>query len=471
MDLRCRSRFRQVSITLLSISTLFAGFGMIGTPPASAETRICALPEGDAAVESVAPADVDIDQRAMDEAIAFASSRMRTNIQIFRNNCLVGTGPLNSATGNVAWHLWSSTKAVTALVVGVAVTQGLLRLDAPIGDYLPEGEGDAAHRAITIRDLLTQSSGLKQSLFAEAFTGLIPDLNTAQQALALPVEHPPGTFFEYSQRGPDLLVYVVQHAIGRDFQGFAQQYLFDPLGIDAEDYYWKRDRAGNIYGFAYLFLPPNDFSRIGLLLLNNGEWNGKRVIDAAYMDQYRQPSKSNACYGFLVWLNQTPCTGVTLPSRKTIDVAAFDPMPPDTYATVGFLHQTNFVVPSLNLLITWNGVLGDVSPDPSTLLSVNTNSELYREFLRLFARAITDVDLPDPGPYVPSMNLELDPIGVFDPNVLLASFGVGPYAPAGCTLLSCGGVPLTPPFDSPEPACQSGVFCLPVPGAPKREGQ
>ncbi|MFD5179331.1 serine hydrolase domain-containing protein [Nocardia sp. NPDC058379] len=407
----------------------------------------------------------------MDEAIAFASSRMRINIQIFRNNCLVGTGPFNATTGNVAWHLWSSTKAVTALVAGVAVTQGLLRLDAPIGDYLPEGEGDAAHRAITVRDLLTQSSGLRQSLAAEALTALVPDLNTAQQALALPIEHPPGTHFAYSQRGPDLLAYIVQRAVGRDLQEFAQQNLFDPLGIDADDYYWKRDRAGNTYGFAYLFLPPNDFSRIGLLLLNSGEWNGKRLIDTAYIDQLRQPSKSNACYGFLVWLNRTPCTGVTLPSQKTVDIAAFDPMPPDTYATVGFLHQTNFVVPSLNLLVTWNGVLGDVSPDPSTLLSINSNSELYREFLRLLARAITDVDLPDPGPYSPSTNLDLDPPGVFDLNVLLASFGVGPYAPAGCTLVSCGGTPLAPLFSSPEPACLSGVLCLPVPGAPQREGQ
>lgn len=461
-------------VAWLSVVTLFAGFGMIvGAPVAVAGARVCSLPEGDAAPQSAVPAAVNIDQPAMDAAIAFASSRMRTNIQVFRNNCLVGTGPLNAMTGNLAWNLWSSTKAVTAMVAGVAVTQGLLRLDAPIGTYLPEGEGDAAHRAITVRDLLTQSSGLKQSIMAEGFSAVGSDLNAPLQALALPLENPPGTSFQYSQRGPDLLVYVVQHAVGQDFQQFAQQNLFGPLGIDAEDYYWKRDRAGNTYGFVFLFLPPNDFSRLGLLLLNNGEWNGRRIIDAGYMNQLRQPSQTNACYGFLVWLNHTPCTGVTLPSQKTVDVALFDPMPPDTFATIGFLHQTNFVVPSLNLLVTWNGILGDISPDPGTMATANLHSELYREFLRLLARAITDVDLPDPGPYVPSMNLELDRLGVFDPNVAVASVGLGPYAPAGCTLISCGGEPVAPPLSGIEPACLFGLllFCPPLPGGPQRDGQ
>ncbi|WP_248491473.1 serine hydrolase [Tsukamurella sp. PLM1] len=357
------------------------------------------------------------------------------------------------------------------MIAGVARTQGLLDLDAPIGTYLRPGEGDAGHRAITVRHLLTQSSGMKQSLLGEALTALVPDVNTPAQALALPMTHAPGTYFEYSQRGPDLLVHVLERAVGQDIQKYAQRYLFAPLGIDAEDYFWQRDRSGHTYGFAFLFLPPNDMARLGLLLLNRGQWNGKRIIDADYMDQLSTPSNANACYGFLVWLNRAPCIGVTLPSRHVFATPPMVAMPPDSFATVGLFHQTNFVMPSLHMLVTWTGVLGDISPDPATLLSVSLNSELYHEFLRRLARAVKDVDLPDPGPYRPTMNFRFDAEGVFDPKVLLAGFGVGPIAPAGCTSDRCGPTVLTPPLGNTPLACRSGIVCLPLPGAPQRRGE
>jgi CubicO group peptidase (beta-lactamase class C family) len=455
----------------LSVVTLVAaGVTVLGGPVASAEPAACALPEGDAAPQRVAPGSVNIDQAALDEAIAFAASRMRSNIQVYRNNCLIGTGPLNDVSGNVASNLWSSTKSVLAMVAGVAYTEGLLDLEAPIGRYLPEGQGDAAHRAITVRQLLTQTSGLKQSILAEAYTALVPDLNIVEQALTLPFEHEPGTNFAYAQRPPDLFAYVVERAVGQDLQQFAQQKQFSPLGIDAEDYFWQRDRAGHTYGFAFLMIPPNDLARLGLLLLNNGEWNGNRIIAADYMDQLHQPSPRNACYGFLVWLNQAPCIGVTVPSEQVFEQPPFLPMPPDTYATVGFLQQTNFVMPSLHMLVTWTGFFGDVSPDPATVFSASLNSELYREFLRKLARAVTDVELPDPGPYVPTVNTTIDQPGMFDPNVLLGAVGVGPLAPPGCTPEQCGPTPLVPPFSNTPDACRLGV-CIPLPGIPQRHGQ
>lgn len=459
------------AIGLLVAAFVFASPMTFGAPSAAAAADRCALPVGDAAPQRVAPGKVKIDQAALDDAIAFGTSRLRTNIQVFRNNCLIGAGPLNAITGNVAMNLWSSTKGVVAMLAGVAYSQGLLDLDAPIGRYLPAGEGDTAHRAITARHLLTQSSGLKQSLFGEASTALIPDLDVPSQALALPIVHAPGTRFEYSQRGPDLLSHVVERAVGQGLQKFAQKYLFAPLGIDAEDYFWQRDRTGHTYGFAFLFLPPNDLSRLGLLLLNRGEWNGRRIIAADYIDQLSRPSQANSCYGFLVWLNRAPCFGVTFPSRHRFATPPMMAMPPDSFATVGFLHQTNFVMPSLGMLVTWTGVLGDISPDPSTLLSVSLNSELYHEFLRRLARAVKDVELPDPGPYKPTMNFDFDPSGVFDPNVLLAGFGAGPLAPPGCGPQRCGPNTPAPPLSDTPLACRSGLVCLPLPGAPQRHGQ
>lgn len=406
--------------------------------------------------ERAHPEQVEMDGAALQRAIDFASSRMRTNIQVFRYNCLVGEGPFNDISGNIPGNLMSGTKSVVSMIAGVAVTHGLLDVEAPIGNYLPEGEGDAAHRAITVRSLLTQSSGLDQAILSEAFPSLLDvTVDAPKTALDAPILHPQGERFQYSQLGPDLLGYVLQNAVGEDLQSFAQRELFDPIGIAPNDYYWARDRTGHTYGFALLFLPPNDFARLGMLMANNGSWNGREVISADYIAALREPSASNPCYGFLFWLNKTPCTGPSVPSTKTTDVAPMAGLPDDGYAMVGFLQQNNFIIPSLGLQVTWTGILGDVSPDPGTVLSASLASELYSNFFNALSAALPQEGLMVP-PYVPQMNLDLDPDGLFDIDISSHALGLGPNsdeaarsplsaAPPGCVLLVCAPIsPQTP---------------------------
>ena len=240
------------------------------------------------------------------------------------------------------------------------------------------------------------------------------------------------------------------------------------MGIQQHDYYWARDRSGNTYGYAFLYLPPNDLSRLGLLMLNDGQWNDRRIISADYVHQASTPSPANPCYGFLFWTNNAPCTGPSIPSRQTIDVAPLGGLPPDAYAMIGFGQQNNFIVPSLGLLVTWNGFLGDVSPDVSTVISANINSELYHDFFRTLAPAFRDVALPDIGPYVPSFNLDVDPLQFANPAILLGTFGIGPNAPPDCTVFACGTTPLRAPFADTPPGC-AVLACFPVsPETPRR---
>lgn len=434
--------------------------------PTTTALHECQLPAAHGTAQTAEPEAVGLDRAKLNEAITFAASRMRTNVQVYRNNCLVGRGPLNDVTDYHPWNLFSGTKSVVAMVAGVAYSQGLLDLHAPIGTYLPEGQGTDAHRAITTHDLLTQTSGLKQSIVSEAGPAILDlDPNIVEQALALPVLHKPGTFFEYTQHGPNLLAHVVQRAVGQDLQQYAQENLFTPLGIDAGDYHWSRDRSGNTYGYAFLYLPPVDFARLGLLMLNGGRWGGEQIIATDYVDQARTPSTANPCYGYMFWTNNRPCTGPSVPSRQTDDIKPLAAMPDDAYAMVGFMQQNNFIIPSLGLMVTWTGVLGDVSPDPGTVISANVNSELYHSFLRILAGAVTDTDLPDPGPYQPTMNLHLDPSQVMDADMFLAPFGSGAHAPENCDVFSCGPEPLRPPFAGNQ-GCFA-VTCL-GPEAPGR---
>ncbi|WP_064742981.1 serine hydrolase domain-containing protein [Pseudonocardia spinosispora] len=432
-------RGRQCAVVAACVVAATLLSGTVASAAPGKEPKHCAVPTGSAKPETATPEEANFDRAALNRAVLFISSRNRFNAQIYRNNCLVAGDPINPLTNNAPMNIFSATKSVVSMVAGIAVTRHRLDLDAPIGRYLPAGKGDAAHRAITVRDLLNEASGIRQASVSElAPLGPVGgDLSAPDQALATPLTHRPGTYFEYSQRTPDLLVYVVQRAVGEDFQAFAQRELFAPLGIAAHDYYWQRDRSGNTYGHAWLYLSPVHFARLGLLMSDNGSWNGRRIIDADYVSRAGRSSTTNPCYGLLFWVNRGPCIGGSLPSRATTP-APFPGMFRDLYFMGGAAYQVNGMDPETNVLVTTTGVLGDVSLDPQTLAGANLHNEFGYNFLRLLNAAFRDGHHPDPGPYRQTYNFSIRPEQNVDPAVSLSGLGVGPYAPAGCNLIACG---------------------------------
>ena len=421
-----------VAIAAATLIGVSAGVG----PVAADTSPTCALPAGGTAFGRATPQAEQLDPAAVRAALAYADTHLRLSVQIFRNNCLVGASPLDAVTANVPWEVFSSTKSVISILTGIAYDQHKLALDDPIGKYLPSGPGwgDPQHRAITIRQLLTETSGMRESILAE-FVSVGLDPNIAQEALAQPMQHTPGTYFEYNQRDPDLLAYVVQRAVGQDLQAFAQHYLFGPIGIPAHSYVWLRDRSGNTYGYANLFIPPTQFAKLGLLLQNGGVWRGRRILSTSYLDRARADQPTNPCYGFLFWHNGgTSCTGANIPAAQTVSGPLIGSAPPDLFAMVGALQQNNFMIPSLHMTVTWTGVLGDTALNLSGLLSAGPSSNLYYNFFRLLMRGVRDMHVPDPGPYkTPPLDLDVNPINYLNPAVLLTDLAPNPR----CNVLFC----------------------------------
>ncbi|KAF4334895.1 beta-lactamase transpeptidase [Fusarium beomiforme] len=401
---------------------------------AEAASKHCALPNAGEKFQSARPGDVDLDESIVAEAIAYASTHGRISVQVFRNNCRVATGPLDPITDDIPNNLWSSTKSVISILTGIAYDQGLLHPDDPIGKYLPTGLGwgDAAHRAITIRQLLTQTAGMQEAILSEAGTVLV-DPSVPQEALAQPLIHKPGSHFDYSQRVPDLLAYVVQRAVKQDLQQFAQINLFDPIGVPSDSYFWLRDRSANTYGYAWLFLPPTQLAKLGLLMQNQGLWNNQRVLSEEWVKDTAAPSPKNPCYSYLFWTNAgQPCTGPNFPARQTFNRHAVPSLPLDAFFMVGFLHQTNFMIPSLGMTVTWTGILGDTEPNIGALSSA-APADLYHNFFRILMRGVKDADIPDPGPLKDPINFEVSPAQFLKPSVLINDLISSPE----CNVLFC----------------------------------
>ncbi len=399
----------------------------------------CALPAAGQQVGSATPAQEDLRAADVADAINYADTHLRASVQIFRNNCRVAAGLLDPITDNAAYEVFSSTKSVISILTGIAYDHNELKLSDHIGKYLPHGPGwgDTAHRAITIRDLLTETAGLRESILTEfASTGTDPDV--AQEALAQPLVHRPGTFFEYTQRVPDLLAYVVQRAVGEDLQKYAQQHLFGPIGIPLDSYFWLRDRSGNTYGYANLFIPPTQFAKLGLLMVDDGAWRGHRVLSKRYIRMLSTPTATNRCYGLLFWVNAGRwCTSANIPSAQTVHHRMIPAAPRDLFAMVGALQQNNFIIPSLHMTVTWTGAFGDTTLNlPGVLSASPGGSDLYDNFFRLLMRGVTDQHIRDPGPYrSPPQDYDIDPVNFISPAVLATDLVTNPQ----CNVLVCHG--------------------------------
>ena len=162
-----------------------------------------------------------------------------------------------------------------------------------------------------------------------------PEFNynqTIQEILNPALYSTPGTTFRYSSASTHLLSAIINKSTSQKTSDFAEDYLFDPIGISREDWYWQENGENTIFGGYGLYFTPQAMSRIGLLMLNNGMWNGTQVISKNWMLEMGTPHP-NEYYGYLVW----------------IDLYA--------YHTAGLLGQCIFLIPAHNLTIVFTAAI------------------------------------------------------------------------------------------------------------------
>jgi len=394
--------FRRVG----ALGAAVAAVGLLAVPlpaqsaAAHAVVAQCRVTASDA-YERTSPAAVGLRAAALQAAVAYWVNEGAENLKVFRHGCLVAEGALDPATDGIPRQNWSQTKTVSALITGVAIRQGVLGLDAPIGDYLPAGVGDAEHRAITVRQLLTMTSGLELN-WVDGMA-LSADVAGPREAMEMRLRHRPGTYFEYDQNAASLLNWTVEKALGKAGRGgylaFAQHEFFDRLGIASSTYWWQRAQNGTPMAHSGLFLPPVEFGRLGELMRTDGVFGGQRLVDASFMRLLHTGTAANCGYGFMVWLNSCRAGGhqvnASIVTRREISPARpwIATAPPDMYYSWGSHGQHVFVIPSLDLVVTRSG---ERSPDNSSdtehlnenLIWNGAQRAGYQEFFRLLMRAV-----------------------------------------------------------------------------------
>jgi CubicO group peptidase (beta-lactamase class C family) len=214
------------------------------------------------------------------------------SVMLLRHGAVIAEGWWAPYGPQIPHMMFSLSKSVTSIAIGLAVAEGLLNVDDFVVSLLPDDAPPTISdnlAAMRVRHLLTMTTGhAEDSMSALEATG---DDNWARAILSVPVEVIPGTRFVYNTGATYLLSAIVQRLTGQRLLDYLAPRIFAPLGIVGAA--WEQCPRGIDTGGFGLKVITEDVAKIGQLLLKQGEWNGERLISAEWIEEATNAQVSN----------------------------------------------------------------------------------------------------------------------------------------------------------------------------------
>lgn len=283
--------------------------------------------------ETVEAVSVGWNQQALDAAMKLAGKRNSTGVVMLQGGRILAEQYWKGATAQSSRDIESAQKSVTAILIGIAQSAGLLSIDDSVTKWLGKGWSKATRvqeAKILVHHLLTQSSGLDDNLGFQA---------------------PPATMWYYNTPAYHVLHSVLETVTGSSLQDYSQKVLFGPTGMTSA--VWSSQHTDGLG----LDITPRDMAKFGLLILAEGRWNNKWVLnDPSYLNAALSASQTfNPSYGMLWWLNGASTHELPGDNPQPIPGPIIPTAPNDLVAALGANDQKIYVVPSLDLVVVRQG--------------------------------------------------------------------------------------------------------------------
>jgi CubicO group peptidase (beta-lactamase class C family) len=245
---------------------------------------------------------------------------------------------------------WSMAKSLTAIMVGHLEFINAIKPNPT--NLFSQWQNDDRSK-LTLQQLLQMSSGLKfDETYApgsDATRMLFTAPSASDIAIVSPLMHQAGAEFSYSSGTANLLSRFIHEKLGNDSQlsvNYLFEQIFNPLGM--ANSIFEMDSTGTFVGSSYLYSSGRDWARLGLLMLNQGEINGQRLLSKDWVKRATTPnlSDNDKRYGYQFWLNSAGNTTNT----KTNNKLRWPELPNDAYAMMGNRQQSVMIIPSSNLV-------------------------------------------------------------------------------------------------------------------------
>jgi len=325
-------------------------------PYPSTDPRALPWPQGDANAEMPIPAALDAValEQASDWAFDRATSEQDTlSLLVIHKGKIIHERYAQGIDQTTRTRTWSTVKSIGSTLIGMRVDSGKMSLDAPLAiKWLPAVPGDKDPRsAITLRHLLNMSSGLYpvDSFNMEYATGsglaYWAGASSVDGARNRGLIRQPGSYWEYENYDTLLAVKAFKNTFPNDaaYREFPRKRLLDRLGM--RNTLLSTDRFGDFILSSQAYTNARDLGRFGLLYLNNGMWNGERLISKEWIEFSRTPAPASASrgndYGAQWWL---------VPDDRKNEV------PARAYSTAGNRGQYVIIDPEHELVIVRRGL-------------------------------------------------------------------------------------------------------------------
>jgi CubicO group peptidase (beta-lactamase class C family) len=313
-------------------------------------------PMGDQLPNEPVPPEIDAAKvrQAIDAAFEPADALTAAVVVTWKGR-LIGERYGNGITAKTSLEGWSMAKSLTATLMGILIKDGVYDLwqSAPIPEWQKPGD---PRTKIRVADILRMSSGLRIRAPQDPDydpNGPYPDhlylytggVDSFRYAATRPQQWPPNTVGRYRNTDPVLINYLIRLAVekrGEEYLSFPQRALFDELGI--RTMVLETDPFGNFLAQGYELASARDWARLGNLYLQDGVWNGKRLLPEGYVKFVSTlapawEADKRPIYGAFFWLNGDG--GL--------------PVPREAYFMSGAGGQTTLIVPSHDLVVVRMG--------------------------------------------------------------------------------------------------------------------
>lgn len=290
------------------------------------------------------PEEQGMDSQRLTQMLAVIEGQQLNlhSLLIVRNGYLVSETYFGSYGQDTRHELYSCTKSFTSTLIGIALDKGYIdRTDRRVVDFFPEhtfANLDEQKGTMTLEDLLTMRSGLDWQEGDPAYGAMYRSRDWVQFVLDMPMTGPPGIGFNYCSGCSHILSAILEQTTDMNPRDFAEQYLFQPLGIS--NVQWDTDAAGIPIGGWGLQMTPRDMAKLGYLYLQEGQWDGQQIISAEWVENATRnhtETGDNLGYGYQWW---------TYPSLEG-------------YTALGRYGQTIFVIPWADLVIVTTAQIED----------------------------------------------------------------------------------------------------------------
>jgi CubicO group peptidase (beta-lactamase class C family) len=285
---------------------------------------------------------------ALDQVRDYAAERNSTALLVIHEGDVVLEEYWQGYTPETISNGMSMTKTLVGLLIGIAIEEGHIgSVQDEVGDYLPEWRRDLRGK-LTLEHLLYMHSGLRNDdRINTPFSDLVKmymGSRVNDTALRVPIVRAAQQRYEYNNVNTQILSLILARATGENFVDYLSSRLWQPVAA-ADGAIWLDRPGGEAKTFCCFFATAEDWGRVGLMMLNQGETAQGSVVPAPWLEKMQQPSPIEDTFGYHLWIK------ARTPDYPTVDRAASRPFAVNTWYLDGRHLQRVYGVPEEDLVI------------------------------------------------------------------------------------------------------------------------